>query len=149
MEIMGADGLCLLQAVESEAAPAGSRDLPAMQVLQEVWEQQCILRERYLSLRTADCRLCPVRAQCTRAKKEPRHLCVRHQAQHEALGRIRHEQQIAEWLLLYNNVGIYTYAPETLDNAQYVLVSLLSRKQEANPSYPARILPCSLMAGRQ
>lgn len=51
---MGADGLCLLQAVESEAAPAGSRDLPAMQVLRHVWEQQCILREGCLSLRTAD-----------------------------------------------------------------------------------------------
>lgn len=53
-ESMGADGLRLLQAVESEAAPAGSRDLPAIHLLRQVWEQQFLLREGRLSLRTAD-----------------------------------------------------------------------------------------------
>lgn len=53
-ESMGADGLRLLQAVDAEAAPAGSRDLPAMHLLRQVWEQQFLLREGHLHLRTAD-----------------------------------------------------------------------------------------------
>lgn len=65
---------------------------------QDAWGNQVV----QIKFSRADCRLCPVRTQCTRAKKEPRHLCVRHQVQHEALERIRHEQHTLEWQLLYN-----------------------------------------------
>jgi transposase len=44
-EDRGADGLHLLQAVKSAAAPEGSRDLPAIHLLRQVWEQQFLLRD--------------------------------------------------------------------------------------------------------
>jgi DDE family transposase len=41
----------------------------------------------------AECQACPVRSSCTPATSEPRHLCLRLQLRHEALERIRQEQQ--------------------------------------------------------
>lgn len=52
-ELIGADGRRLLQVLESETAPAGLRDLPAVETLRQVWEQQYILDEDRLRLRTA------------------------------------------------------------------------------------------------
>ena len=48
------------------------------------------------------CRECPVRARCTRAKTEPRHLTLRPQADHELLQRVRQEQQTTEWKERYD-----------------------------------------------
>ncbi len=52
-ELIGADGRHLLQALASETAPAGLRNLPAVETLRLVWEQQYILRGDTLRLRTA------------------------------------------------------------------------------------------------
>lgn len=53
-ERIGADGRHLLQAIEAETAPPGVRDLPALELLRQVWEQQFLRREGRLCLRTAD-----------------------------------------------------------------------------------------------
>ena len=44
-----------------------------------------------------DCRLCPARARCTKAAEAPRHMTVRPQLGHEALVRIRAQQETPEW----------------------------------------------------
>jgi hypothetical protein len=42
-ELIGAIGRHPLQGLESERAPTGLRDLPAVEILRQVWEQQNIL----------------------------------------------------------------------------------------------------------
>jgi transposase len=48
------------------------------------------------------CRPCPVRQQCTRSS-EGRRLTLRHRAQHEALQRMRAEQQTEQWQQRYRH----------------------------------------------
>lgn len=43
------------------------------------------------------CRACSTRSLCTRSATEPRYLTLRHQAHHEALQRVRQEQQTEAW----------------------------------------------------
>lgn len=52
-ELIGADGRQLLQAVEAETAPHGVRDLPALELLRQVWDQQYLWREGRLCWRDA------------------------------------------------------------------------------------------------
>jgi transposase len=49
-----------------------------------------------------DCRLCPVRASCTKAAEAPRHMTVRPQMGQEALVRIRAQQETPEWKERYD-----------------------------------------------
>lgn len=49
----------------------------------------------------ATCRSCPVRSACTWAKKGPRQLTVRPQAQHEAIWNARQRQETAEFKATY------------------------------------------------
>jgi transposase len=49
-----------------------------------------------------DCRLCTARALCTRAAGSPRHLTLRHQADHETLQVIRQQQQTEAWQTRYH-----------------------------------------------
>ncbi len=49
-----------------------------------------------------DCRLCPCRALCTRAKTAPRNLTMRPQAEHQARQTVRQQQQTAAWQTLYH-----------------------------------------------
>jgi transposase len=51
---------------------------------------------------TADCRACSVRPLCTKAKKNPRSLKLRTQAQHEALQHARHYQKHSEFWERYS-----------------------------------------------
>ena len=55
-EQIGTDGLQLLQQVYAAAAPSGLRDLPAVQVLRQVWMQQfyAVANEQPLRWRTAE-----------------------------------------------------------------------------------------------
>jgi transposase len=49
-----------------------------------------------------DCRLCAVRARCTRAAGAPRHVTLRRQADHLALQAVRQDQLTTEWKARYN-----------------------------------------------
>jgi transposase len=48
-----------------------------------------------------DCRTCPLRSRCTKAKTEPRHLTLRPQAEHDALQTARAHQKTPEWQARY------------------------------------------------
>ena len=48
-----------------------------------------------------DCLKCPVRARCTRARTEPRHLTFRTQRDHQAIQSIREQQTTPEWHARY------------------------------------------------
>jgi len=50
---------------------------------------------------TADCTPCPVRAQCTRAKTQPRSLTLQPRAEHEAIQAARSRQQTADFAPAY------------------------------------------------
>jgi transposase len=49
-----------------------------------------------------DCLRCAARARCTRAVSSPRHLTLRHQADHQALQALRLQQQTELWLARYH-----------------------------------------------
>jgi transposase len=49
-----------------------------------------------------DCRWCPVRTDCTKAREGPRHLAVRPEAGHATLVQMRAEQEKPEWKARYN-----------------------------------------------
>ncbi len=48
-----------------------------------------------------DCRLCPVRALCTKAAESPRHMTLRVQTDHEMLQQVRRLQTTPEWKKRY------------------------------------------------
>jgi len=54
-----------------------------------------------IKFKPSDCKVCPVRARCTRSKRGPRYLVILPQAQHEALQKARQEQKTAEFWKRY------------------------------------------------
>jgi transposase len=49
-----------------------------------------------------DGRRCPARARCTRAAEAPRHMTIRHQADHEALEQVRAQETTPDWTVRSN-----------------------------------------------
>jgi transposase len=65
---------------------------------QDAWGNEVIA----IKFSRTDCRLCPARTSCTKAAEAPRHMTVRPQMGHEALVRIRAQQETPEWKERYD-----------------------------------------------
>jgi transposase len=93
---VGADGYHLLEWVRLPDSPPGLWELPALEALRRIWQQQY-----YHCFDGAMCRACPTRPACTSARRAPRQLTVRLQPHHEALQTARQRQETAEFTAQY------------------------------------------------
>jgi len=65
---------------------------------QDAWNNATI----HVQFARSGCLRCASRADCTRAKRDPRELTLRPRAEHEALQAARRQQQTPEWKAAYN-----------------------------------------------
>lgn len=65
------------------------------------WRQKNGEHAIHVEFATADCAACPVRGQCTRARREPRQLTLHERPVHEALQQARQAEKTEEWKARY------------------------------------------------